>query len=144
MNKVVVASHHRGRFIKKSVIDFLDKNKSWYEDLSPENHAEDDYVDYASKVTEVVVKGKSFGVLICGTGIGMSIAANKHKGIRAALCRTPLDAELSRKHNDANILVLSSKTPKDVLGRIIKKFLVTKFERGRHLRRVNKIKDLEK
>jgi ribose 5-phosphate isomerase B len=141
--KTIIASDHAGAKTKKQVIKIMTEHKYDYEDLSPKNTQTDDYPDYAKKVAEKITP-KNQGILICGTGIGMSIAANKHKGVRAALCRTEKDAELARAHNNANILVLSNNTKKTLLNNIIKKFRETKFEKGRHQRRINKIKKQEK
>lgn len=141
--KIIIASDHAGEIVKKQILKIFEKNKQEYEDESPRNTKTDDYPDFAKKVSKKITP-KTKGILVCGTGIGMSIAANKHKGIRAALCKNERDAELARKHNDANILVLSGKTKKTDLEKIIKKFTKTKFEKGRHLRRVNKIKKEEK
>ncbi|MFP4568228.1 MAG: ribose 5-phosphate isomerase B [Candidatus Woesearchaeota archaeon] len=140
--KTLIASDHAGERTKKQILKILEKNKYAFEDLSPKNTQTDDYPDYAQKVAQKITP-KNQGILICGTGIGMSIAANKHKGIRAALCRSAKDTELARKHNNANILVLSSKTKKVELEKIINAFKETKFEKGRHLRRINKIKQQE-
>jgi ribose 5-phosphate isomerase B len=100
-----------------------------------------DYPDYAKKLSKYVLKEKSLGILICGTGIGMSIAANRNKGIRAALCHTTTDAAITRLHNDANVLVLSgdSTKPKDA-EKIVKVFFETKFSgEDRHKRRIKKL-----
>jgi len=142
--KIFIASDHKGITVKKIICNFLENQNINYEDFSPENKIFDDYPDYANKVSEAINKTKNIGILICGTGIGMSITANKHKNIRAALCHTVTDAKYSRAHNDANILVLSSKISSNNIKKIVKTFLNTKFEKGRHLRRINKIKKIEK
>jgi RpiB/LacA/LacB family sugar-phosphate isomerase len=142
--KLFVASDHAGEKLKKKLLSALIKSNQDFEDLSPVNTFDDDYPVFAEKVAKKVVKSKNKGVLICGTGIGMSIAANKIKGVRGALCSDEKDAELARRHNDANILVLSSSTSTNNLLNIINKFKNTSFEKGRHLRRINKIKKLEK
>lgn len=142
--KLFVASDHAGEKLKKKLLSVLVKSNQEFEDLSPMNTFDDDYPVFAEKVSKKVVKSKNIGILICGTGIGMSIAANKIKGVRAALCRDEKDAKLARSHNDANILVLSSSTSTSNLLNIINKFKNTSFEKGRHLRRINKIKKLEK
>jgi ribose 5-phosphate isomerase B len=100
-----------------------------------------DYPDYADKLCRLVKKEHSMGVLMCGTGIGMSIAANRHKGIRAALCRTVKDAELARSHNDANVLVLAADFTKGSMAvKIVDKFFKTRFSNEpRHKRRIKKI-----
>ena len=142
--KLFVASDHAGEKLKKKLLSVLVKSNQEFEDLSLVNTFDDDYPVFAEKVAKKVVKSKNKGILICGTGIGMSIAANKVKGVRAALCRDEKDARLARKHNDANILVLRSSTSTNSLLNIINNFKNTSFERGRHLRRINKIKKLEK
>lgn len=137
--RVFVASDHAGKKIKDHVCFFLKKSNKSFEDLSPVNNFDDDYPDFAKKVAKSVIERKGKGVLVCGTGIGMSIAANKFKGIRAALCSSPKEAELSRMHNNANVLVLSGSLSKVVASKIISKFLSTRFGGGRHTRRIKKI-----
>jgi len=142
--KVVIGCDHAGVKVKTFVSNFFEREGVNYEDFSPLNKEFDDYPDFALDVSKKVASEKSLGVLVCGTGIGMSIVANKVKGVRAALCHTSRDAELARKHNDANILVLSGSSSKKLVENILKKFFSVKFERGRHLRRVNKIRKFEK
>ena len=144
MKKVVVGSDHAGVRVKNLVVKALDSLGFSVKDFSLLNEPGDDYPDFAELVAKEVVRSKSVGVLVCGSGIGMSIAANKVRGVRAALCRTPRDAVLARQHNDANVLVLSGKTLGKDVGLIVKKFFSSGFEQGRHLRRVKKIKALEK
>lgn len=144
MKKIFIASDHAGVNIKKKITKHLENLEIKFEDFSPTNTPTDDYPDFAFKVSKEVAQKKALGILICGSGIGMSISANKIKGIRAALCRNIEDAKFSRLHNDANILVLNSKTPKNTLYNMIEIFLNTPFEKGRHLRRINKIKKIEK
>ncbi len=142
MKKFYVASDHAGRKVKLKALKLLEELKIPFEDLSPVNTDTDDYPDFAKQVTKKV-SGNSYGLLVCGTGIGMSIAANKVKGVRAALVMDAKDAKLAREHNNSNILVLSGwKNYKD-LKKILKDFHTTNFLKGRHSRRVNKIKDLE-
>jgi ribose 5-phosphate isomerase B len=141
--RIFVASDHAGTKVKGYVCNFFEDNGVSYEDFSPENKSSDDYPDFAIQVSEEVVKSKSLGVLVCGTGIGMSITANKQKGIRAALCHKPVEAETSRSHNDANILVLSNSNTKKNVYAMLDAFLSADFLKGRHLRRVNKIKKFE-
>tara|TARA_B100000408_G_C10101612_1_gene142154 strand:- start:12 stop:443 length:432 start_codon:yes stop_codon:yes gene_type:complete len=141
MERIALASDHAGFALKKLIEEEL-KEKG-YETLDLGTNGEDpvDYPDYANLMAETLKEGKvKMGVLICGSGIGMSMVANRHKGIRAALCHSSKGAELARLHNDANVLVLA--------GRLIKKkeavnclgkFLSTQFEGGRHLRRVEKM-----
>jgi ribose 5-phosphate isomerase B len=105
-----------------------------------------DYPDFASKVAEAVSKGKTDrGIAICGTGIGMSIVANKYPGVRAALCHDSYTARMSRLHNDANILVLGGRViGTEVAIELLKQWLATQFEGGRHQRRLDKISEIEK
>ncbi len=136
--ELVIGSDHAGRTIKEEVKKILLKMKFAVDDISPKNTEDDDYPDYAKKVAKKVREGR-LGFLSCGTGIGASIVANKQKGVRAALVHNKEEAELARKHNDANILVLSGSKKYDDLESILKIFLTTKFEGGRHKRRINKI-----
>ncbi len=141
-----IASDHAGRKIKEKVEDYLLKLSLAYEDLSISNSPNDDYPDFARSVSKEVQSNKhSLGILVCGTGIGMSISANKFKGIRAALCHTKKEAVLAREHNDANILVLPgpySDSKLDVED-VISGFIFSEFKKGRHLKRLNKIKKIE-
>ncbi len=145
--RIAVGSDHRGFPLKEKLIQFLRESGFEVADLGThEEKSPTDYPDVAAKLSRRVAEGAfDRGLLICGTGIGMSIAANKIKGIRAARCVTQQDAILSRGHNDANVLALgamttSFKTAKD----IVKSWLRTGAEGGRHLRRVKKITRLEK
>jgi ribose 5-phosphate isomerase B len=115
-----------------------------YEDFGCYTTDSVDYPDIAKKVAEAVATGYfEQGILICDTGIGMSIAANKVKGIRAALCHDAFSARRARQHNDANILCLGVEEGQDIIPEIVKAYLTSKFEGGRHLRRLNKIKAME-
>ncbi|MCF7872369.1 RpiB/LacA/LacB family sugar-phosphate isomerase [Candidatus Woesearchaeota archaeon] len=148
--EIIISTDHAGAKIKSKIEKALLELNITYIDYSPENKSTDDYPDFAKEVGEEILNKKNtMGILACGTGIGMSIAANKLKGIRAALIHNKKEAELARKHNDANILILpghysSQKLTEQQVKQIIKTFYETKFEKGRHLRRVNKIKKLEK
>ena len=139
---LVIASDHAGVNLKTKIVEFLQKQNKKILDLGTDGDESVDYPDYAKKmVEEIIEEGAPWGILICGTGIGMSIAANRSSAIRAALCVNEYMAERSRLHNDANILVLGSKLIDDKLSlKIVEKFLNTKFEGGRHLRRLAKIK----
>ena len=132
-----IASDHRGYALK----EFL-KAKFPLIDLGTNScDKKVDYPDYAKELSKYVLKEKSFGILICGTGIGMSIAANRNKGIRAALCHTTTDAAITRLHNDANVLVLAGEytKPKDA-EKIVEVFFETKFSgEERHKRRIKKL-----
>ncbi len=136
--KFIIASDHAGRDVKERFKDTLESLGVEYEDLSPENGEGDDYPDYAEKVVSKVKETGCMGFLSCGTGMGVSMAANRNIGIRAALVHSVEDAELARKHNDANILVLGNNKMYN-LKEITKTFMNTSFEGGRHERRVKKL-----
>ena len=140
MKKILIASDHAGFKLKKQLIPLLEK-KFILNDLGPANDNSVDYPDLASKLSKKISKSKSlFGILICGSGMGMAMAANKVKNVRAALCYSTKNTELSRLHNNANIITLGSRlTSKKKAIQLINLFLLTKFEGGRHLRRINKI-----
>src|SRR3989338_6998179 len=114
MKTIVIGSDHAGFKLKEKLKDFLTKNDYIVIDVGTNNEKSADYPDYAVKVGEKISDTDNFGVLVCGSGIGMSIAANKVPGVRAALCRDELDAEMSRKHNDANIVCLGERVSSDV------------------------------
>ena len=139
--KICIGSDHAGFQLKEFVKDFLIKEKISITDLGPFTNNSVDYPDYAKKVSKRVQSKKSdVGILICGSGTGMAITANKTKGIRAAVCYNPKLTRLSREHNNANIIALGSRfiKKKDAL-KMVSIFLKTKFEGGRHQRRVKKI-----
>ena len=141
MKKIFLSSDHAGYKLKELIKLHLDKKKINYTDLGPYNGDRVDYPDYAHKVAKKVKLNKSnVGILVCGSGTGMNIAANKHKNIRAAQCFNLKSTKLSRLHNDANIITLGSRliTKKNAL-KFVSVFLNTKFDGGRHLRRVKKI-----
>ena len=139
--KICIASDHAGFNLKKYVLDFLINKDLSIIDLGPANDNSVDYPDFAKKVSNRVNSGKSdVGILICGSGTGMAISANKIKGIRAAVCYNIKSARLSRQHNNANIIALGSRlTKKKDVSKLITIFLKTKFEGGRHLKRIRKI-----
>ena len=141
MKKIFLSSDHAGFKLKEKIKLHLDKKKIEYTDLGPFNNSRVDYPDYAHKVAKKVKINKSHvGILVCGSGMGMNIAANKHKNIRAAQCFNLKSTKLSRLHNDANIITLGSRllTEKNALN-CVSVFLNTKFEGGRHLKRIKKI-----
>ncbi len=140
MKKIFIASDHAGYNLKNSVISKFSKKQKLI-DLGPTSSDPVDYPDYAKKLAKKVASNKgSFGILICGSGVGMSISANKTKNIRAALCYSIKNTKLSRLHNNANIITLGERLiNKNKALNLIKIFLSTKFEGGRHLRRVKKI-----
>ncbi len=143
--RIAVGSDHRGFEVKTKVIELLRRLNQEVTDAGPAEKGSVDYPDIASIVGQQVSQGQvDRGILICGTGIGMCIAANKFSGVRAAPCHDDLTAEMSRRHNDLNILCLSA----DMLGeklidRMIEIWLKTEFEGGRHARRIEKIAEIE-
>ena len=141
MKKIFISSDHAGFKLKETIKVYLRNKKVKIEDLGPKDDSSVDYPDYAHKVARKVKSRKSnVGILVCGSGTGMNIAANKHKNIRAAQCFNLKSTKLSRLHNDANIITLGSRliTKKNAL-KFVSVFLNTKFDGGRHLRRVKKI-----
>ena len=139
--RIPVASDHAGFEMKEKVVAALRKRGYEVEDLGAKSDASSDYSDFAHPLAERVAEGKAKrGVLLCGSGIGMEIAANRHKGVRAATIWTPEIAELARKHNDLNVLVLPARFIKEQdAEQILDAWLSTEFEGGRHQRRVEKI-----
>jgi len=139
--KYFIGTDHAGFEVKPFVIEYLEKRGIEVEDLGTYSKESVDYPDYAHKVAEAVLANPgSMGILICGSGIGMSLAANKHKGIRAALCHDYYTAEMARRHNDANILCFGARiVGLGVIESILEAWLTHDFEGGRHLRRVEKI-----
>lgn len=143
--KIAVGSDHAGVDLKKEIADYLKQDGHEVVDCGTITYESVDYPDIAQKVTKEVLDNKIFGVLICGTGIGISIAANKIPGIRAAVCCNTLTARLAREHNDANVLAIGARIIGNGLAiDIVKNFIKTDFQAGRHLRRVEKIKTIEK
>ena len=141
MKKIFISSDHAGFKLKEIIKIYLRNNKVKFEDLGPMDDGSVDYPDYAHKVARKVKLNKNnVGILVCGSGTGMNIAANKHKNIRAAQCLNSRSAKLSRLHNDANIITLGSRllTKKNALN-CVGIFLKTKFEGGRHIKRIKKI-----
>ena len=139
--KICISSDHAGYEIKEFIKDHLINSKISIIDLGPFLKKSVDYPDYAKKVSNRVSKRKSdIGILVCGSGTGMAISANKTKGIRAAVGYNIKSTQLSRQHNNANVLCLGSRlTKRKDIKKIVKIFLNTKFEGGRHKRRVKKI-----
>jgi ribose 5-phosphate isomerase B len=144
--RVAIASDHAGLSMKSELVSALQELKVDFEDLGPTTPASVDYPDFALQVTGALLAGKAtLGVLVCGTGIGMSIAANKVVGIRAAVCRTEFEARATRAHNDANVLCLGQRVTGGGVARgILEVFLKTQFEGGRHAQRLEKIRKQEK
>ena len=139
--KIILASDHAGFKLKEEIKKFLIKKRTKVLDLGTKNTNSVDYPDYAHLLSRKMKQGKNqFGILICGSGTGMSMVANKHKNIRAALCYNVKSTKLSRLHNNANVMTLGSRViKKDVAFKCISAFLNTDFDGGRHLRRVKKI-----
>lgn len=144
--KVAVASDHGGVHIRAEVIKLLEEMGIDYEDFGCHCETSVDYPDYALPVAEKVANGEfDRAILICGTGIGMSIAANKVKGVRCSLCHDVYSARLTREHNDANVLAMGERVIGPGLAtEIAKVWLTTEFTGGRHARRIGKISDYEK
>ena len=140
LNKIFISSDHAGFNLKKNIIKKLSK-KLKIIDLGPSSTLSVDYPDYAHKLSKKVASNsRNLGILICGSGMGMAISANKNKKIRAALCYSIKSTKLSRLHNNANIITLGARLiNKNKAFNLIKIFLSTKFEGGRHLRRIKKI-----
>ncbi|SDJ15837.1 ribose 5-phosphate isomerase B [Alteribacillus bidgolensis] len=143
--KVAIGSDHGGMNIRKDIISLMEEMNIEYEDLGCECDTSVDYPDYAIPVAKKVVSGEvERGILICGTGIGMSIAANKVKGIRCALVHDMFSAKATREHNDTNVLAMGERVIGPGLAReIAKVWLKTPFEGGRHENRINKITSYE-
>ena len=141
LKKIFISSDHAGFKLKEVIKVYLSKKNLPFQDLGPNNDERVDYPDFAHKVAKKVITNKNnVGILVCGTGMGMNIVANKHKNIRAAQCFNLKSTKLSRLHNDANIITLGSRllSKKNALN-FIGVFLNTKFEGGRHIKRIRKI-----
>jgi ribose 5-phosphate isomerase B len=138
---IIIASDHAGVDLKADIVALVSEAGHEIRDLGPADTSSVDYPDYAHAVAEAVVAGEAErGILICGTGIGMSLAANRHPQIRAALCHDAFTAEMARRHNDANVLCIGARsTGPGVAEQMVRIFLDTQFEGGRHQRRVEKI-----
>ena len=141
MKQIFISSDHAGYNLKEHIIKHLKKKKIICADLGPKSNKSVDYPDYAHKLAKMVKKNKNnVGILVCGSGTGMCITANKHKNIRAAQCFSLKSTKLSRLHNDANVITLGSRLlNKKKACSLINLFLKTKFEGGRHLRRIRRI-----
>jgi ribose 5-phosphate isomerase B len=143
--RIALGCDHRGLNLKQFIIDLISEMGHDYEDFGCYDTTPVDYPDIAQKVSQAVAERRfNYGILICSSGIGMSIAANKIKGIRAALCHNSFTALCARQHNDANVLCLGENIVEQELAEgIVRTFLNTEFEGGRHSRRLEKIKSLE-
>ena len=139
--KIAIACDHGGYLLKQDILIWLEENDIDYEDFGCYSTESVDYPVFAERAARAVAAGEcDKGIVICTTGIGVSIAANKVKGIRCALCSEPLSAEMTRRHNDANMLAMGGGLiGNNMADRIVDAFLNTPFEGGRHQRRVDKI-----
>ena len=139
--KICIASDHGGYNLKEAIKDFLINKNISIIDLGPVKNKTVDYPDYAKKIANrIKIKKSDAGILVCGSGTGMAISANKVKSIRAAVCYNLKSTRLSRQHNNANIIALGARlTKKNLSLKLVEIFLNTKFEGGRHLKRVKKI-----
>jgi ribose 5-phosphate isomerase B len=141
LKKIFISSDHAGFKLKEAIKLYLSKKNINFQDLGPNTDSRVDYPDFAHKVAKKVkVSKNNLGILVCGSGMGMNITANRHKNIRAAQCFNLKSTKLSRLHNDANIITLGSRvlTKKNALS-CVGVFLNTKFEGGRHSKRIKKI-----
>ena len=145
MKKIVMASDHAGFYLKNTLVEQLKNDGYDVEDAGTYSKDSCDYPVFAEKACRYMLDGKAeLCILVCGTGIGMSMAANKVKGIRAACCSDTYSAKYTRLHNDANVLCMGARVVGEGLAyEIAKVFLETEFEGGKHLRRVNMISDIE-
>ena len=143
--KIAIGNDHVGIELKATVIEELEKRQIEIIDCGTDSSQRTDYPVYAEKVANLVANGEAeFGILLCGTGVGISIAANKVNGIRCVCCSDPYSAKLSREHNDTNVLALGSRVVGKELARmIVNEWLDGVFEGGRHQRRIDLIKDIE-
>lgn len=144
--KLAIGCDHGGYNLKTAILEHLDKKGIEYKDFGCYSTESCDYPDFAEKVAEAIVNGEcERGIIVCGTGIGISIAANKVPGIRAAHCTDTFSAKASRQHNDANILALGERiTGVGLALDIVDAYLEAEFEGGRHQRRIDKITEIEK
>lgn len=137
---VIIGSDHAGFAMKEIIKEYLSGLNYQFEDVGTFNEDSVDYPDFAKKVAKKVQNSDNFGILICGTGLGMSMSANRFAGVRCALCHDAYTAEFARKHNNANILAFGGRTTGvEIAKQMVYIFLNTSFEGGRHQRRVNKI-----
>ena len=141
MKKIYISSDHAGYKLKEAIKLYLSKKKISFQDIGPHNNDRVDYPDFAHKVAKKVkINKNNVGILVCGSGMGMNIAANRHKNIRAAQCFNLKSTKLSRLHNNANIITLGSRLlTKKIALSCVSVFLNTKFDGGRHLKRIKKI-----
>ena len=145
INKIVIASDHAGFELKESIKEYLKGDSIFIDDLGPGNTDQVDYPDYGIKVAKSVSDDENLnGIVICGTGIGMSIVVNRFPKVRGTLCSDVYTAKLCREHNDSNVLILGGRVVgKGLAYEIVKTWLATPFEGGRHSKRLEKIDDIE-
>jgi ribose 5-phosphate isomerase B len=145
-NRIALGADHAGFELKQRIREFLEQSGYEVDDVGAHSTESVDYPDFARQVAERVARGEArLGILTCGTGIGMSIAANKVHGVRAALAHDVMTAHLAREHNDANVLAVGARVlSEETVLAIVREFLRTDFAGGRHERRVAKIADLDK
>ncbi len=145
ISKIVIASDHAGFELKESIKECLKGDGIIIEDLGPDNTDQVDYPDYGIKVAKSVSDDENLnGIVICGTGIGMSIVVNRFPKVRGTLCSDVYTAKLGREHNDSNVLILGGRVVgKGLAYEIVKTWLATPFEGGRHSKRLDKIDDIE-
>jgi len=143
--KIALGCDHAGFGLKEEIVSLLNSLKIEFVDCGTDSTASVDYPDFGEKVSRLVSSGKiERGILICGTGLGMSMVANKFPNVRASLCNDLFTAKMSRLHNDANVLVLGGRViGKDLAYEIVKTWVSTPFEGDRHMKRLNKIKKIE-
>ncbi len=142
MSTLYIASDHAGYALKEQLVKALREDGQALEDLGTDSAASCDYPDYAHALCRKVLESDGLGILICGTGIGMSMAANRHQGIRAAICTHEFHARAAREHNNANVLCLGERiTAPGLAIELARLFLGTEFAGGRHARRVGKIEE---
>lgn len=140
---IIVAADHGGFELKNMLVATIENLGHSVEDLGCNDNQSVDYPDYAAKAVEALKDHGDRAILVCGTGIGMSIAANRDRTVRAALCHDEYTAEMSREHNDANILCMGARVLTEELAhKIVTKWLTTEFSGGRHLQRITKFSDL--
>ncbi len=141
IKNIILASDHAGFNLKEQIKSFLLKKRKKVLDLGTNSNKSVDYPDFAHRLSiKMKKKNNQFGILICGSGIGMDMTANKHKNIRAALCNNTKAAKLSRQHNNANVITIGARFIKKNLAlKCVNTFITTDFEGGRHLRRIKKI-----
>jgi len=145
-DRLIAGSDHAGLALRAEAVRIAKAAGYEVQDLGPFSGESVDYPDYARRVADAVAEGRArLGILVCGTGIGMSIAANKVKGVRAATCSSEFEARMARAHNDANVLCVGERVVGlGLASAIVRAFLETAFEGGRHQRRVDKIGQMER